>query len=75
MRVRYGMRIAALIDFDPAHDSEYSISFCHRVAKFLDDEGCTAFGTAVAVGGVIERPTLTCRAQKVCSIEPKIHLR
>jgi hypothetical protein len=47
--MRYGMRIAALINLNASNNPEYSVSFRYRITKFLDHESSTAFRPAVAI--------------------------
>ena len=54
MGMRYGARIATLIDLNASNDAQYLITFSHRVVDFLQYERDTAFGAAVSISRFIE---------------------
>lgn len=74
MGMRYGARIATLIDLNASNDAQYLIAFGHRVVKFLQYERDAAFGAAVSVGRFIEWLALASWTEKMSSVKAKIHL-
>ena len=74
MGMRYGARIATLIDLNASNDTQYLIAFGHRVVKFLQYERNAAFGAAVSVSRLIEWLALASWTEEMSSVKAKIHL-